>query len=106
MIKNIAFKLMSAREVSRELGQRLRRVRLSQNMRQNELARRAGVSRLTVVHFEKTGQVSLNSFLRLVLSLGKLAELSALFLSVPTTIAEMEKTVSHQRLRASRKHAS
>lgn len=106
MIKNIDFKLMSAGDVSREIGRRLRRIRLSQNLRQDELARRAGVSRLTVVHLEKNGQVSLNSFLRLVLSLGKLSELSPLFLSVPTTIADMEKMAGQKRLRASRKHGS
>ncbi|MBK8871829.1 MAG: hypothetical protein IPN19_12565 [Elusimicrobia bacterium] len=97
---------MSVREVSLELGQRLSHASVCPKTwdRTNWLGKGGAAS--NGCSSRTTGQVSLNSFLRLVLSLGKLAELSALFLSVPTTIAEMEKTVSHQRLRASRKHAS
>ncbi|MBK8871831.1 MAG: helix-turn-helix transcriptional regulator [Elusimicrobia bacterium] len=104
MFNKIDFKLSSPTEVAQELGRRLKTVRLSKNMRQEELAQRAGVSRLTVVHFEKTGQGSINSFLRILIALGTISELSPLFHSPPTTIAEMEKMANQKRLRASRKN--
>lgn len=104
MFNKIDFKLSSTHEVAQELGRRLKDVRLSKNMRQEELAQRAGVSRLTVVHFEKTGRGSVDSFLRMAQALGKISDLSALFQSVPTTIADMEKIASQKRLRASRKN--
>ena len=95
---------MSAQEIAQTLGGRLKDVRLSKNVRQEELAQRAGVSRLTVVHLEKTGRGSLDSFLRIALALGKGSDLAPLFQSTPTTIAEMEKVASQKRRRASRKN--
>ena len=56
MFNKTDFKLMSAQEIAQTLGGRLKDVRLSKNVRQEELAQRAGVSRLTVVHLEKTGR--------------------------------------------------
>ena len=105
MSNNLNFRLSSPAEVAQELGRRLKAVRLSKNTRQEELAQRAGVSRLTVVHVEKTGQGSLNSFLRILFALGKLSELSPLFQSAPTTIADMEKKANPKRVRASRRNA-
>lgn len=102
MYRKLDFKLMSSREAAQELGRRVKTVRLAQNMRQKELADRAGVSRLTVVHFEKTGRGSVDSFLRIALALGKIAEFSTLFQSPPTRIAEMEKAAAPERERASR----
>ncbi len=104
MFNNTDLKLMSPQEVAQTLGRRLKDVRLSINVRQEELAHRAGVSRLTVVHFEKTGRGSLESFLRIALALGKISELAPLFQSTPTTIAELEKVSSRKRRRASRKN--
>ncbi len=98
----VNFNLFSPTEVAQELGRRLKTVRLSKNMRQEELAQRAGVSRLTIVHFEKTGQGSVNSFLRILSALGTISELSSLFQSPPMTIAYMEKMAGQKRLRASR----
>jgi transcriptional regulator with XRE-family HTH domain len=102
MYKKTDFKLSSPHDVAHELGRRLKDVRLSKNMRQEELAQRAGVSRLTVVHFEKTGLGSVDSFLRMAQALGKISELASLFQSVPMTIADMEKNAIPKRLRASR----
>lgn len=102
MFNRLDFKLMSPQEVAQELGRRLRKIRLSQNMRQEEVGRRAGVSRLTVVHFENTGRGSIDSFLRMALALGKVSELSPLFQSTPKTIADMRKNASQKRRRASR----
>lgn len=104
MFNNIDFKLMSPHEIAHEMGRRFKNIRLSQNMRQEEVGRRAGVSRLTVVHFENTGRGSIDSFLRMALALGKLSDLSPLFQSTPKTIADMEKNNSQKRLRASRKN--
>lgn len=100
------FKLLSAREIALELGKRLRAARLSQNRLQDDLAQRAGVSRLTVVHFEKSGRCSMESFLRMVMALGRITDLAPLFQTIPSTIADMEKATFPNRQRASRKNAS
>lgn len=104
MFKKLDFKLMSPKEVAEELGRRLKGLRLSKNMRQEELAQRAGVSRLTIAHIEKTGRGALDSFIRMAQALGKTSDLSPLFQSTPKTIADMEKNDSQKRLRASRKN--
>lgn len=104
MFNKLDFKLMSSHEIAQELGRRIKTVRLSKNLLQDEVARRAGVSRLTVVHFENTGRGSVDSFLRIVSALGKGPDLSPLFQSTPKTIADMEKSASQNRSRASRKN--
>jgi transcriptional regulator with XRE-family HTH domain len=47
------------------LGERARRLRLLQQMRQAELAERAGVGVATVQRFEKTGTASIENVLRM-----------------------------------------
>ncbi len=76
MYKKTDFKLSSPHDVAHELGRRLKDVRLSKNMRQEELAQRAGVSRISVVLCDTTGLGSVVSFLRMSQALGKISELA------------------------------
>ena len=77
----MAFEFSSADEIFTELGQRIRAQRLLQGISQLDLAGRAGVSHGTVRNMEATGQASMASFIRIVQSLGLLAELEPLFSS-------------------------
>ena len=51
------------------LGERSRELRLLRNLRQAELAERAGVSVATVHRFEKTGMASIENVLRIATAL-------------------------------------
>jgi len=61
------------------LGRRARALRILQDLRQSELAARAGVSSGTVVRFEHTGKASIENVLRLATVLGAEAGFEALF---------------------------
>ena len=71
--------MMSASELASELGARVRRERLRQNMTQQTLAARAGVSRLTVTRMEANGEAALlTNFLSVLAALRRTAELEGL----------------------------
>jgi transcriptional regulator with XRE-family HTH domain len=61
-------------EVRREIASRLRARRLSDAMTQRDLAVRAGMSLGSLKRFEATGQIALDSLLRLALALGCLED--------------------------------
>jgi len=98
------FGLATADEIAQELGNRLRAHRLAQNLQQNELAARAGVSTRTLGEFERSGRGSLDVFLRLAMALGLSESMSTLFELKAKSIKDME-TASQKRQRASRKEA-
>lgn len=93
LIKDIIldFKLSTPREICTELGQRLKKQRLSQNIKQEELAGRAGVSVGTVKNLEGKGQSSLSSLVRIVVALDLVQELGSLFELKVQTIADLER---------------
>lgn len=86
----LLFELASATEIGAELGSRIRDQRLAQNLKQTDLAGRAGVSPGTVRNLESKGQASLESLLRIVMALGLAGTLSELFVLPQTSIKEME----------------
>jgi transcriptional regulator with XRE-family HTH domain len=53
-----------------QISVRAKELRLAQNLTQEALASRSGVSLGTLKKFERTGQVSLQSLLRLAIALG------------------------------------
>jgi len=97
------FGLATTDEISQELATRLRARRLTQNLRQSELAARAGISRKTLTTFEQSGKVSLDVFLRIVSALGLSESMSTLFELKEKSIREME-LAEQRRQRASRRH--
>ena len=71
--------LMSAPELASELGTRVRRERLRQNMTQRTLAERAGVSRVTVARMEANGEAALlTNFLSVLAALRRTGDLENL----------------------------
>ena len=98
------FSLATTDEIARELGNRLRAHRLAQNLQQDELAARAGISLRTLGDFERSGRGSLDVFLRVAMALGLIESMSSLFELRAKSIKDMEKA-SQKRQRASRKQA-
>ena len=90
MYRNIYFGFASSNEICQEIGNRLRVCRIDQNLQQSELAKMAGVSKLTIINLEHKGTVTLISFIRVVRALGLIEELSSLFKIQPKSIAMME----------------
>ena len=94
-------------EVCQALCERLRTHRLAQNMRQAELAAKAGVSKLTIINLEKKGTVTFHSFIQVVRALGLLDELSEVFMLQNKSIAMMEAAdAATKRVRASSRRKS
>ena len=65
----VAFSILPSEDVARELAVRLRDRRLAEQLTQEGLAQRSGVPLGTLKKFERTGQVSLLSFIRLAVTL-------------------------------------
>lgn len=73
---------MSDTSLLAELGERVKRERLNQNLTQEELAERAGVGRIVLFRLESGRGSTLRSVLRILRALGKLAQIDA-FLPEP-----------------------
>jgi transcriptional regulator with XRE-family HTH domain len=98
----LPFGLSTTDEIAQEFGARLRAHRLAQNLQQNELAARAGVSERALRNFEHSGRCTLELFLRVAMALGLIDSMSTLFDLKPRSIKAME-LLSQKRQRASRR---
>ena len=72
------YAVMPPAEVAADLAKRLKTRRLARNLTQEGLARRSGVALGTLKKFERSGAISLVSFIRLVVALGEEAVLEQL----------------------------
>ncbi len=84
-----------------ELGERLTAARLAQNLKQDELAALAGLSKRTVERMETGQSVQLSNFVRALRGLGLLSNLELLAPeTAPSPLAQL-KLQKRQRQRAS-----
>lgn len=98
------FELTTPREVALSLAARCKALRLARDWKRTTLAARAGVSPASLKRFETTGQVSLESFLKLCGALGRLDEVGALLQPPPArSIAELERRAARPRSRRGRR---
>jgi len=65
----VSFSIMSSGDIATQLAVRLKSRRLTQNLTLEGLAGRSGVALGTLKKFERTGQIALVSFIRLVVAL-------------------------------------
>ena len=70
-------------DVAIKMAQKLKSIRKRRKITQKQLAARSNVSYATLRKFEKTGQISLESFIKISMELGLLNQLNNLF-SDPT----------------------
>ena len=75
----MSFTLKSQQEVMQEIAERAKLKRLEQNLTQEGLALRSGVSLGSIKRFERSGEISLKSLIDIALALGCLEDFSALF---------------------------
>lgn len=90
-------------EVCKEIGARLKAQRLAQMLTQEEIAERAGLSVGTVKNIENKGQSSIESVVRLGLTLGLADHFQELFKLQVQSIAQMDQAEQSRRIRASRR---
>lgn len=75
--------LKTSKETTVELAQRAKSLRLGQNLTQAGLEQRSGVSLGTIKLFERTGKISLESFVKIAIALGASEGFKSLFQPAP-----------------------
>ncbi len=89
-------------EILAELGRRLRRYRLQQNLTQADLARDAGVSTRTLRNVESGSDTQLSTLLRILRALGRHDALDAFLPRPGVSPMELLRAGGRERRRASR----
>ncbi len=74
----MTFSILPSEDIALQLASRVRNARLAQSLTQEGLASRSGVPFGTLKKFERTGQIALVSFVRLITALGDEAALENL----------------------------
>ncbi len=82
-------------DVALDLASKLKLIRKRKKITQKQLAGRSNVSYATLRKFEKTGQISLESFIKLAMELGVINEINGLF-SEPV-YASIEEVINATR---------
>ena len=97
----VDFALATPDEVCTALGERARARRLMQNLAIEELAARVGISDKTLSNFERTGRCTLETFVRVLETLGALPDLQNVLVNHSYTIEDMrQKAAVRTRQRA------
>lgn len=94
----------SDRAVLSELGTRLARTRLEQNVSQQQLAIETGVSKATIERLEAGEPIKSTSLIRVLRSLGRLEVLDQLLPEPLPSPIERSKLQGHRRRRARARH--
>ena len=95
------FSSMNNHAVLKEIGVRTRRERLNQNLTQETLAQRAGVSRRVVLDLEGGKGCGLSSLIEILRALRKLDQLDAFLPDPGISPLQLAKLRGHERQRAS-----
>ena len=91
--------------ILKEVGARVRRERLNQNLTQVMVAQRAGVSRRVILDVEKGKGCGLGAFIEILRTLKKLDQLDALLPDPGISPLQIAKLKGRERQRASGKRA-
>jgi transcriptional regulator with XRE-family HTH domain len=89
--------LETVQELADGVAARLRSVRLDADLTQAGLAARSGVTLASLRRFETTGQIALESLIRLAQALGRDADMATLF--APAPVASLDELVISSRPR-------
>lgn len=82
-------------EVAESLTAKVRQRRKAKKLSQEQLANKSGVSFGSIKRFERTGQISLESLLKIAMVLGHLNDFETLFVSqseLPASLDEILKS--------------
>ena len=90
------FTLTTPKETSKKLSIRLKELRLLKKWKRSTLAKRSGVTESSLKRFEQTGKVSMENFLKLVFTLGRLDEIDALL--IPPTAQSLKDLKKSEKI--------
>lgn len=79
----ISIDMMTPQEIQKVIASGARNRRLQLNLSQQTLSEKSGVSYGSLKKFEQTGQISLESLLKLAVVLGRVDDFKALFVAAP-----------------------
>lgn len=94
---------MGNKEIRKELGRRLQRERLNQDITQATLAEQAGIARRTLVGAEKGEGTSLETLIAILRALGRLGQLDNFLPEPPLSPIELARLKGKVRQKASGK---
>jgi transcriptional regulator with XRE-family HTH domain len=83
--------LETVQELANGVAARLRSVRLDADLTQAGLAARSGVTLASLRRFETTGQIALDSLIRLAQALGRDGDIASLF--APPPVASLDELI-------------
>lgn len=89
----------SAQDLANIVGERLKRARLSKNLKQADLSRLTGLSRKIIVAAEK-GRLTVETLASIMIALGKADGFEALLPEVPFSPVQLLKLRGKERRRA------
>ena len=101
MDKTIDYYLFSPKDAIISISNKIKKIRLEQNITQSELASRIGVSVGTIKKFEKTGEIQLLSLAKIALIIGRLDDLKDIFTvsDKPESLYNLRESKQRQRAR-------
>lgn len=91
--------MITPHEMKRHIAKRVKAKRLSLNFSQKTLSLRSGVSYGVLKTFERTGQISLESLLKLALVLGELDAFYHVFETKPEDARSLDELIKKDTLR-------
>ena len=100
----ISINMKTPQEIQKKIAMAARAKRLEMNLSQQTLSEKSGVSYGVLKKFERTGQISLESLLKLGLALGTLNDFNALFAPRnPETILSLDELMRDSTRKRGRK---
>jgi transcriptional regulator with XRE-family HTH domain len=102
----LSIELISPKDVQIDISKRFRTLRLFKNLKRQSLSEMSGVPTPSITRFERTGEISLRSLLKLSNALSSMDEFSSLF-PLPAArsldqIEAQEKATSVSRVKGRR----
>ncbi len=100
----ISVNMTTPQEMQKVIAQQARTLRLELNLSQQTLSEKSGVSYGSLKKFEQTGQISLESLLKIALVLGRIDNFKALFAPASVTaVLSLDELMDDDKRKRGRK---
>jgi len=99
----ISISITTSQEMQQKIAQKVRAKRLALDLSQLSLAEKSGVSYGVLKKFERTGQISLESLLKLALALGAMDDFNTLFPDKPELALSLDELIEDNARKRGRK---
>ncbi|MCK5293646.1 MAG: helix-turn-helix transcriptional regulator [Arcobacteraceae bacterium] len=96
------YELLTIKDISKDISNKIKKIRIVQNYTQREFALKAGVTLSTYRTFEKSGQGSFETFIKIIGALGRINELDKMLILEtfsPIEAFQQKKKPERQRVK-------